>query len=220
MSATDGDASHMAADPAPPVPRLQNTKRTGPRSFLQDELLLGCTFHDLNDPASVDATILGAGVDGHVWRVRFGDDETDYALKVFWANRRLEYDHCLGVQHESHNNALLQMIEAAVHETADAPAERRRAQEAEEGKEGKESKVGTPESTPDGEENDKYTEVRTVPPFTRCYGWLPFSGQEILKMPQCVRSSPFHTRKLPFRELTTDGEYIALVYESPASSYS
>ncbi|OAA54280.1 hypothetical protein SPI_08899 [Niveomyces insectorum RCEF 264] len=97
--------------------------------FLSEDLMEGppsCTKADFKHPRLRrypfdletvnwdEAIVLGVGLDGHVWRVRFQDDETYYALKVFWINRPPQSPHEYSARIECQNNALLQMVETAV----------------------------------------------------------------------------------------------------------
>ncbi|OAA59176.1 hypothetical protein SPI_06378 [Niveomyces insectorum RCEF 264] len=192
-----------------------------------------CPF-DLNDLKWDEARILGAGMDGHVWRVRFQDDEKYYALKVFWVNQPPENWGYFAAQRECQNNALLQMIEAAVQDSNKAaepiiidcqPKDyqqarrnlmsfsdeyRERARRAKfEIKESAQPMF--PEKQPD-ETVSNGMEIDSVPPLVRCYGWLCFSGRELLKMPPQIQPVSYGNMG-PRRELDPSKEYTAILYQ-------
>ncbi|OAA68467.1 hypothetical protein SPI_00662 [Niveomyces insectorum RCEF 264] len=183
------------------------------------------------------ARLLGAGTDGCVYRVHFGD-QGPFALKLFWIpDTILEYPEYSAVHRECQNAALLQLLRASVDQAAAA------------------AKTVATGGTPDGptvpplvnpnpidfftasdnlfsfSEEVRYNHqvraaenkpppsrlvpVTSMPRFAECYGWLPCNVHELIKkMPRRIHSYGFHVDRKTYRcfdEARTD--FIGIVYE-------
>ncbi|CAK7231483.1 hypothetical protein SEUCBS140593_007937 [Sporothrix eucalyptigena] len=81
-----------------------------------------CPF-DLDTVDWRHAKLLGTGMDGCVWRVRFGKDSLYYALKLFWDADPEKLEGCyFAAQRECQNAALLQSMRASLDQEAAAQA--------------------------------------------------------------------------------------------------
>ncbi|OAA66692.1 hypothetical protein SPI_01268 [Niveomyces insectorum RCEF 264] len=181
-----------------------------------------CPF-DLGTILWAKAEILGAGYDGHVWKVQFQGDEKDYVIKVFWNTGPQEWGY-YAVQRECQNNAILQMIQTAVEDAkktshpilvrarpvAYAGAMANLLAFSDEARQSAEKPHSADDAPADP---DAMVPIEDVPRFVTCYGWLDFSGQEIRKMPKSARPRCYQDSVGTVSELSEDGEYKALVYE-------
>ncbi|KAK3945400.1 hypothetical protein QBC46DRAFT_372129 [Diplogelasinospora grovesii] len=168
-----------------------------------------CPF-DLSTVSWKKAKLLGYGMDGCVWRVNFGD-QGPFAIKVFW-DTKPQMGYCYTVQRECQNNALLQMIEAALQA---APIRVN-----ENPKEKQDALANlfsfSDEARQDGVQHAKGSSLREMPPFPRmakCYGWLDFDRQEFRKMPQRIQVDRVHIGRDIRKFSEKDNSYIAIVYE-------
>ncbi|RKU42519.1 hypothetical protein DL546_003929 [Coniochaeta pulveracea] len=182
-----------------------------------------CGF-DLNTVDWRRAKVLGAGLDGFVWRVRFGNEGPYYALKLFWDQDPLEIARgSFAAQRECQNAALLQMIRYSLDQAAAEggtkpvlvipdPANFDEAEAnffgfAEEVRRGR-KREHFPSRGPD------LIEVVEMPRFAKCYGWLRVNRHDVFpRMPRSVLPHAIrvdkHTRALPSER----NEFLAVVYE-------
>ncbi|EPE04332.1 hypothetical protein F503_01336 [Ophiostoma piceae UAMH 11346] len=178
-----------------------------------------CPF-DLNTIDWQRARNLGAGTDGCVYRVYFGD-QGPFALKLFWiSDLNPGYPTYSAFHRECQNAALLQMLRASVDQAAAAaaalaaggtpdgptvpplvdpnPMDFLAASDnlfsfAEDVRRVHENQPPLPELVP----------VTSMPRFAQCYGWLPCKVHELMdKMPRRIRSYGFHAR----HEAATEAE--------------
>ncbi|KAK1762574.1 hypothetical protein QBC33DRAFT_481372 [Phialemonium atrogriseum] len=206
-----------AQSEASKVPFLDNKWMDGPPSCSEADFktprLRQCAF----DIATINwksSACIDGGLDGYLWKVWFGEDGP-YVLKVFWDAEPPDFRHYYAVQRECQNSALLQMIEAAVHQAAieSTPI----------------LVNGNPKTKDDAMANvcafshegrqrqssagsSGVTAISSIPRMRKCYGWLRFSGQIFLKMPARLRAPTLHIDKVK-RTMSADREYIAIVYE-------
>ncbi|KIH90547.1 hypothetical protein SPBR_00832 [Sporothrix brasiliensis 5110] len=199
-----------------------------------------CPF-DLDTVDWRGATLLGAGMDGCVWRVRFGDHGPYYALKLFWdADPAVLYQCYFAAQRECQNAALLQAIRASVDQEAAA-------------QEVLDAGGTLPDDDGPGaaptlvfpDPQDEYeaasnlysfsVEIRRdrhkfahldapetmrlrdvpMPRFVQCYGWLRVNAEDLIaRMPRHCQPDPVHVKRKEFRYFQKGPtEFIAIVYE-------
>ncbi|KIH88427.1 hypothetical protein SPBR_07362 [Sporothrix brasiliensis 5110] len=183
------------------------------------------------------ARLLGAGTDGCVYRVHFGD-QGPFALKLFWIpDILLEYPEYSAVHRECQNAALLQMLRASVDQAAAAAeagitggtpngptvpplvdpnpvdfftASNNLFSFSEEVRHNHQVRAAENKPPPSG-----LVPVMSMPRFVQCYGWLPCNVHELMKkMPRRIRSYGFHVDRKTYRcfdEARTD--FIGIVYE-------
>ncbi|KAK1764382.1 hypothetical protein QBC33DRAFT_547060 [Phialemonium atrogriseum] len=198
-------------------PFLDDTVMDGPPSRALSDLktprLRKCPF-DLNSVSWKHAKILDGGLDGCVWRVNFGD-QGPFALKVFWDAEPPSRHDCYSAQRECQNNALLQIIEAAV-EQANAESNPILVNPNPRSKDEAMANLlaFSGESCPVEQvaQGSNLTQIQSIPRITKCYGWLRFSGQVFLDMPRRTRPPSIVVSKEP-RSFSLDKEYLAIVYE-------
>lgn len=66
---------------------------------------------------------------------------------------------------------------------------------------------------PELQELDRLIPLRSIPPITKCYGWLKFNTDEVLpRIPQRLRPHPVTIENIT-RHVEKGKEYIAIVYE-------
>ncbi|CAK7203985.1 hypothetical protein SEUCBS139899_006735 [Sporothrix eucalyptigena] len=200
-----------------------------------------CPF-DLDTVDWRHAKLLGTGMDGCVWRVRFGKDSLYYALKLFWDADPEKLEGCyFAAQRECQNAALLQSMRASLDQEAAAQAV-----------------LDSGGTFPDGEGNgpganptlvfvnpkdeeeaacnlymyrrdrDKLQDfVQTelpetmrmrdvpMPRFVQCHGWLRMNAKELIaQMPYACRPGAVYIKSHQYRYFQEGPtEFIAIVYE-------
>ncbi|KAJ9137703.1 Six-bladed beta-propeller, TolB-like protein [Pleurostoma richardsiae] len=179
-----------------------------------------CPF-DIGSIAWKDAKVLGSGLDGWVWRVNFGD-EGPFALKLFWiAEPPVDEPDNFAVQRECQNVAHLQMMQAAVEEANKEGGSRpvllfpdpKTYEDARDNlfRFAQENRLNPP--SPELQELDRLVSLTSIPPITKCYGWLKFNTDKILpRIPPRLRPQPVAVEKVA-RHIERGKEYIAIVYE-------
>ncbi|KAJ9145196.1 hypothetical protein NKR19_g6157 [Coniochaeta hoffmannii] len=92
----------------------ENPPRSWKVADFREPRLRRCNL-DLDSVDWEHANVVGAGMDGFVWRVYFGD-KGPYALKLFWDPdpHDVKQAGSFAAQRECQNAALLQMIRASV----------------------------------------------------------------------------------------------------------
>ncbi|KAL1889014.1 hypothetical protein Sste5346_009194 [Sporothrix stenoceras] len=173
---------------------------------------------------------LGAGADGCVYRVYFGD-RGPFALKLFWIpDAVVEFPTYSAVHRECQNAALLQMLRASVDQTATTgsssekldvtgpplvhpnPMDFLTASDnlfsfADEVRRARQKQPPPPEL--------QLVPVTSMPRFAKCHGWLPCNVHELMaKMPRHMRSHGFHVDRKTYRTFDqTRTDFIGIVYE-------
>ncbi|OAA62615.1 Six-bladed beta-propeller, TolB-like protein [Niveomyces insectorum RCEF 264] len=204
------------------IPFLSNEPLAGPAGCKEFDFrrprLRRCPF-DINTINWKDATVLGYGMDGWVWRVRFGDGGP-FALKLFWVAERPFHAEYFAVQRECQVVAHLQMIQAAVDQAAREggarpvrinPASKTWLEAAANVFAFAEENRGRP--APDPEIDKGLVPLTKIPRMTQCYGWLRFDTDAILpRLPRRLRPHPIKIEKTQ-RWIEPGQPHIALVYE-------
>jgi len=128
-------------------------------------------------------------------------------------------DEYFAAQRKCQNNAVLQMMDAAV---ADAHATSRPVLVNANPKTEKEARVtffafsdeARQRQQPPAGDSNSLVAIQCFPRMPKCYGWLKFNAHEFGKMPKHIQPQPtkIDGRTYSFSE-GRDGEYIAIVYE-------
>ncbi|KAM4057190.1 hypothetical protein HRG_004030 [Hirsutella rhossiliensis] len=195
--------------------------------FLDDSLMGGplyCTLKDFELPclrqcAFEPSTIawedkLGGGLDGYVWKVRFGE-MGPFALKVFWDTDPPDFYHYYAAQRECQNASLFQMMEVAI---AQAAAESKPIQVYADPRTQSEALDNLYAFSDEGRltrssrRSFMTVSVTSMPRMRKCFGWLRLSGDVFHALPLELKAPSFTISKIQ-RSMSFDKEYIALVYE-------
>ncbi|KIH91213.1 hypothetical protein SPBR_01760 [Sporothrix brasiliensis 5110] len=200
---------------------------TTPRAIIRNLMvprLRKCPF----DIDSVDwqrARLLGAGVDGCVYRVHFGD-QGPFALKLFWIpDTIVESPAYSAVHRECQNAALLQLLRVSMDCTKTGPplvhpnpmdfltASENLFSFSEEYRDLRQLPA-VANKPKDPNEPDRVP-VMSMPRFAQCYGWLRCNVHELLdKMPPRIRRRGFKARYNHFRHFDSERtDFIGIVYE-------
>ncbi|KAK5661241.1 hypothetical protein OQA88_11134 [Cercophora sp. LCS_1] len=163
---------------------------------------------------------MDGGMDGYVWKVRFGA-QGPYVLKVFWDAKPVDFPTYYAPQRECQNAALLQMMQTAVEQAAaasrpifvnakpttwdDAIANLAVFSD--------EARLEQPSAADRGSEPPPgLRKISTMPRMKSCYGWLTIPGKVFQELRLSLRPPPVQVDRIK-RYLAPDQEYIAIVYE-------
>ncbi|KAH6988151.1 hypothetical protein BKA56DRAFT_479052 [Ilyonectria sp. MPI-CAGE-AT-0026] len=205
------------------VPFLDTSPMIGPASCTEQAFEEPLLRHCVLDPSTlVFEKRLGGGLDGFVWKVRFGN-KGPFALKLFWDNPP-ESEHYYAAQRECHNAAIFQMMEASL---AKATADSRSIQvhanprtqddamdnlfafcdDAQMPPDPKSPFITTIEP---GSSNT--TSITSMPRLRKCYGWLKLGGEVFDSLPRRLQAHPYTVSKIT-RSISSSEEYTVLIYE-------
>ncbi|KAB5515681.1 hypothetical protein GE09DRAFT_577346 [Coniochaeta sp. 2T2.1] len=201
----------------------ENPPRSWKVADFREPRLRRCNL-DLDSVDWEHANVVGAGMDGFVWRVYFGD-KGPYALKLFWDPdpHDVKQAGSFAAQRECQNAALLKMIRASVDQaTAEGSktpvlvlADPSTLEDAKANFFGFAEEVRRTRMREHfGTHRPNLVEVAEMPRFAKCYGWLHFNRREVFpRMPRRVLPHSIrvgkHLRSLPPERDT----FIAIVYE-------
>ncbi|KAL7918443.1 hypothetical protein ACQKWADRAFT_323786 [Trichoderma austrokoningii] len=158
---------------------------------------------------------LGGGLDGHVWKVWFGE-QGPFALKMFWAQAPPQaFGHYYALQRECQNNAIIHMMQASM---ASYPVELLKLPEGEEAGENYSSfaqensnhrrESGVTEA--DIPADHKF--ISSAPRMAKCHGWLKLQSHIWDKLPRDLKAPRLVIEKTE-RYMQRDVDYVCLVYE-------
>ncbi|SPQ26260.1 bce21ee6-5e8b-4ec3-aefc-9edd551823b1 [Thermothielavioides terrestris] len=169
---------------------------------------------------------LGGGLDGYVWKVRFGAQEPHqgpFALKVFWDAEPVDFPTYYAPQRECQNAALLQMMQTAVEQAnaagrpilVNAKPTTRDDAVANLAAFSDEARLKQQPSPADGSSVTPpgLCQISTMPRMKKCYGWLTIHGSAFRELHRSVRPPLVHVDRKIKRHLAPDQEYIAILYE-------
>ncbi|KAL2170666.1 hypothetical protein VTG60DRAFT_4508 [Thermothelomyces hinnuleus] len=164
---------------------------------------------------------MGGGLDGYVWKVRFGN-QGPFVLKVFWDAQPVDFPTYYAPHRECQNAALLQMMQTAVEQAATASrpilvnakpttwddAIANLAAFSDEAR----LKQPSPADRGSGPPQEGFCQISTMPRMKKCYGWLTIPGTIFRELHWSLRPPPVQVDRIK-RYLTPDQEYIAIIYE-------
>lgn len=160
---------------------------------------------------------LDGGLDGYNWKIRFEKGGPAFVLKLFWDTQAPKPPHYFAAQRECQNAALFQMMQAALSEDnaelgpvlVDPSPETQEVAKANLFAFSDERRARN--ATLEGAEN--LVAVTRIPRTRECFGWMRFTGEELLRrVPSKLLPPPIEVARVK-RFIDKDATYTAVVYE-------
>ncbi|KAI1761019.1 hypothetical protein GGR53DRAFT_522653 [Hypoxylon sp. FL1150] len=184
-----------------------------PAADFATPLLRECPF----DLASIDwkrSHRLAGGFDGHTWKIWLHGHDCPYAIKMFWdaepppGSRRYH-----APQRECQNNAILQLMQAAVEKAGSPPIlinpNPKTKKDALQNtfmfsQEGREAGLSNTDFEP--------MVISWIPRMRECYGWVKINRSTVNTWPRNARPESMNMERI-IRTVSPDKDHVAVLYE-------